>query len=154
MHAVVRSLVPASCLAGVLIFGALVPSAEAQECSEATVEGDYAFAIQGTVARIGPIAASGITSFDGQGETNITGFINTRRNRFPTFEADIDGTYEVNADCTGSATFEIPAPGLFNRFTELEFEAVIVDQGAEIRYLITTPGVVFAGASVRLEPSP
>lgn len=154
MHAVVRSLVLASCLAGVLIFGASVPSAEAQECSEATVEGDYAFAIQGTVARIGPIAASGITSFDGQGETNITGFINTRRNRFPAFEADIDGTYEVNADCTGSATFEIPAPGLFNRFTELEFEAVIVDQGAEIRYLITTPGVVFAGASVRLEPSP
>jgi hypothetical protein len=154
MHALVRSLAPASYLVGVLIFGAWAPSAEAQGCSEATVEGDYAFALQGNVARIGPIAASGITSFDGEGDTSITGFINTRRNRFPAVEADIDGTYEVNADCTGSATFEIPAPGLFNRFTELEFEAVIVDQGREIRYLITTPGVVFAGTSVRLEPSP
>ena len=154
MHAVVRSLVPASCLAGVLIFGASVPSAEAQECSEATVEGDYAFAIQGTVARIGPIAASGITSFDGKGESQHHGLHQHGGTGLPAFEASIDGTYAVNADCTGSATFKIPAPGLFNRFTELQFEAVIVDQGEEIRYLITTPGVVFAGTSVRLEPSP
>jgi hypothetical protein len=29
---------------------------------------------------------------------------------------------------------------------------VIVDQGEEIRYLITTPGIVFAGNSVRQRP--
>lgn len=154
MNAVVRSIVAASCLAGALV-GAFMPSAQAQECSESTVEGSYAFAIQGNVARIGPIAASGITTFDGEGLATITGFINTRRIRIPAFDVSIDGTYTVDPeDCTGSATFTIPGPGLFDRFTELQFEAVIVNQGEEIRYLITTPGVVFAGASVRQDQSP
>ena len=68
-------------------------------------------------------------------------------------EASANGTYTVDPeDCTGSATFQIPAPGLFDRFTELTFEGVIVGEGKEIRYLITTPGVVFAGASVRQDP--
>jgi hypothetical protein len=55
-------------------------------------------------------------------------------------------------DCTGSATFDLPAPGLFGRFTELRFEAVIVNRGEEIRYLITTPEIVFAGSSTRQFP--
>jgi len=132
-----------------------VPIAQAQEkgqstkCSKRTVKGRYAFALQGNVASIGPIAASGTTSFDGNGLANITGFINTTSGA-PAIEASIPGTYTVNpADCTGSATFNIPAPGLFSLLTELRFEAVIVNRGEEIRYLITTPGVVFAGSSVR-----
>jgi hypothetical protein len=74
----------------------------------------------------------------------------TRRAGIPCSNQAPTGTYTVNPeDCTGSATFKIPPPGLFDRFTELQFEGVIVGQGEEIRYLITTPGVVFAGSSVR-----
>jgi hypothetical protein len=136
----------------VLLAGAFAPSAQALECSERTIEGSYAFALQGTVADIGPLAASGTTSFDGEGGANITGFINTTSGT-PVLEASADGTYTVDPeDCTGSATFEIPAPGLFDRFTQLQFEGVIVGEGEEIRYLITTPGVVFAGSSVRQDP--
>jgi len=168
MKAITKSLIPASCLAGVLFVGftissgakgdggkAFVPIAQTQEkgpstkCSESTVKGPYAFALQGTVAGIGPLAASGTTTFDGKGHTNITGFINTTSGA-RAIKASIDGIYTVNPhDCTGSAIFKIPAPGLFDRFTELRFEAVIVNRGEEIRYLITTPGVVFAGNSVR-----
>jgi hypothetical protein len=168
METIIRSIIPAGCLAGVLAVGfaisngaqggsdgASVSIAQAQEngrsakCSERTVKGRYAFALQGTVAIVGPIAASGTTTFDGNGFANITGFINTTSGA-PAVEASIDGTYTVDPhDCTGSATFSIPAPGFFDRFTELRFEGVIVDRGEEIRYLITTPGVVFAGNSVR-----
>jgi len=168
MKPIISSIIPVSCLAGALFVGyaisssakgesleALVQIAQAQgkgpstKCSERTVKGRYAFALQGTVAIIGPLAASGTTTFDGNGFANITGFINTTSGA-PAIEASIDGTYTVNAhDCTGSAVFKIPAPGLFDQFTELRFEAVIVNRGEEIRYLITTPGVVFAGNSVR-----
>jgi hypothetical protein len=168
MKPIVSSIIPAGCLAGALLVGITVsgsaggegleapaPIARAQgkgpgaKCSERTVKGRYAFALQGTVAVVGPLAASGTTTFDGNGFANITGFINTTTGA-PAIEASIDGTYTVDPhDCTGSATFSIPAPGFFDRFTELRFEGVIVDRGEEIRYLITTPGVVFAGNSVR-----
>ena len=169
MKPTISSTIRASCLAGALFAGFAISSgaegesledpvliAQAQgkgpntKCSERTVKGRYAFALQGTVANnIGPLAASGTTTFDGNGLANITGFINTTSGA-PAIEASIDGTYTVNPhDCTGSAIFKIPAPGLFDQFTELRFEAVIVNRGEEIRYLITTPGVVFAGNSVR-----
>ena len=168
MKAITKATIPASCLAGVLFIGFAIGDgakgdnggasqsiAQAQEkgrdanCSERTIKGRYAFALQGTVAVVGSIAASGTTTFDGNGFANITGFINTATGA-PAIEASIDGTYTVDPyDCTGSATFSIPGPGFFDRFTELRFEGVIVNKGEEIRYLITTPGVVFAGSSVR-----
>jgi hypothetical protein len=153
MKAVSRLMTIASCLAAVMLIElALAPVAGAQECSERTIRGIYVFALPGNVDLIGPIAASGTTTFDGEGGVNITGFINTR-NGDPVIEASIDGTYEVDPEtCTGTADVEIPAPGIFDRFTELHFEGVIVDQGEEIRYLITTPGIVFTGTSVRQRP--
>jgi hypothetical protein len=150
MKALVGSTIPAGCLIAVLLAGTFVPNAQARECSERTIKGSYAFALQGAVESIGPLAASGTTTFDGEGSANITGFVNTTSLEI---EASIDGTYVVNPeDCTGSAIFDIPPPGLFGRFTELRFEGVIVGKGEEIRYLITTPGVVFAGTSVRQDP--
>ena len=160
--ALIRAVIPASCLAGVVFVGlasvsgakgdSAVP-ADTTTCSEETVAGTYAFAIEGNVAGLGPIAASGTTTFDGKGEATITGFIARTKGSSPAFETSADGTYTVDADsCTGSGTFTIPAPGLFNRFTSLQFEGVIVNQGEEIRYLITNPGVAFAGTSVRQEP--
>jgi hypothetical protein len=150
MKAAMGSTIPAGCLVAMLFAGTCTQIAQARECSERTIEGTYAFGLEGTVqGDIGPLAASGTTTFDGEGGASITGFINTTGGD-PVLEASADGTYTVNPeDCTGSATFKIPPPGLFDRFTELQFEGVIVGQGEEIRYLITTPGVVFAGSSVR-----
>ena len=129
----------------------LIPAAQAQStpCSERTLRGPYAFAIPGHIQGVGPIAAAGTTSFDGLGRTTIKGFINTTTSA-PPIAATLTGTYTVDPQtCTGSATYTAPAPGLFGRFTELRFQAVIVRNGEEIRYLITTPGIVFAGTSVR-----
>ena len=168
MARIIRSITPTTCLVGLALTAAAIGGsakveggeagisiAQSQQnqpngkCSLVTVKGRYAFALQGTVAMIGPLAASGTTTFDGKGHVNITGFVNTTSGE-PAFKASIDGTYTVNPQkCTGAAVFKIPAPGIFARFTELRFEGVIVNHGEEIRYLITTPGVVFAGNSVR-----
>ncbi len=170
---ITRLIVVAGCLATALLIGLVISVGAARDsargfastvqvfeadekehhrCSERTVRGSYAFALQGNVIGIGPIAASGTTTFDGEGAATIRGFINTTT-AAPAIEASLAGSYTVNGeDCTGSATFDVPAPGLFGLFS-LHFEAVIVNKGEEIRYLITTPGVVFAGASVRQFPS-
>lgn len=119
-----------------------------EKCSERTVRGTYAFALTGSVIGVGPIAASGTTTFDGKGKFSITGAINTTTlNQL--IEGTFHGTYTVNRDdCTATAT--VTTPGVFG-FTDLNFRAVIVDEGHEIRYLITNPGIVFAGATVRQE---
>ena len=117
-----------------------------ERCSERTVRGTYAFALTGSVIAVGPIAASGTTTFDGKGKISITGAINTTTLN-PVIEGTFHGTYVVNPDdCT--ATASVTTPGVFG-FMELNFRAVIVNKGEEIRYLITNPGIVFAGATVR-----
>lgn len=136
----------------------IVPNAQAMEknnekdvgrsCTERTVKGTYAFALTGSVIGVGPIAASGTTTFDGEGIFSITGTINTTTLN-PVLEGTFTGTYSVNPDnCTGTATVTIPTPGIFG-YTDLHFKGVIVDRGEEVRYLITNPGIVVAGAFVR-----
>lgn len=149
-----RSLIISSSIACSLLTPGIIPSAEAQTaCTAATVRGPYAFGIVGSVQGVGPIAASGTTTFDGIGRVSLKAFINTTTGA-PATEIQAAGNYTVNpADCTGSATLNIPPPGLFGGLTQLLFRGVIVNGGAEIRYLITTPGIVFAGASVRQFPS-
>jgi hypothetical protein len=127
----------------------LVPTAQAKtagRCSERTVKGTYAFALTGSVINVGPIAASGTTTFDGEGNVSLTGAINTTTLN-PTVEGTFTGTYTVNPeDCTGSVV--VTTPGVFG-YTDLHFKGVIINQGQEVRYLITDPGIVFAGATVR-----
>jgi hypothetical protein len=155
-------IVFASCLlAAVFVFcssGAgntadLVPTVIAHDqehngrrCSKRTVKGTYAFALQGNVNGVGPIAASGTTTFDGRGHVSLTGTINTTTLN-PVVEGTFEGTYNVNSeDCTGTATFT--TPGVFG-FTDLHLKGVILNNGEEIRYLITDPGIVFAGSTAR-----
>ena len=127
----------------------LVPTAQAKtagRCSERTVKGTYAFALTGSVINVGPIAASGTTTFDGEGNVSLTGAINTTTLN-PILEGTFTGTYTVNPDdCTGNVV--VTTPGVFG-YTDLHFKGVIINQGQEVRYLITDPGIVFAGATVR-----
>jgi hypothetical protein len=149
-----RSLMILGGVFGSLLTTGIVPRAEAQTgCTAALLKGPYAFGIVGNVQGVGPIAASGTTTFDGINRVSFKAFINTTSGA-PAIQTEVFGSYTVNpANCTGSATLNVPPPGLFNRFTQVHFEGVIVNGGAEIRYLITTPGIVFAGASVRQFPS-
>jgi hypothetical protein len=158
-------IVVASCLltVAIVLYGGgagdmtdLVPTVRAHDqdhngrrCSKRTVKGTYAFALQGNVVGVGPIAASGTTTFDGRGHVSLTGTINTTTLN-PVVEGTFEGTYRVNSeDCTATATFT--TPGIFG-FTDLHFRGVILNNGEEIRYLITDPGIVFAGATARQFP--
>ena len=96
-------------LAGVLAIGTgyAKDESEAAKCSEATLDGTYLFAadgveIKGNEQRL--FANTGYEVFDGQGKVkqvftlNINGKKVIRNDR-------ISGTYSVEADCTGTATY-------------------------------------------------
>jgi hypothetical protein len=103
-----------------------------RECSNRTLRGDYGFSITGTVFPPSPVPSFlvrgvAMTRFDGRG--NLTQVDFATRNGVPTGTDWRPGTgsYEVNADCTGTAEihFADGSPSLFLRM-------VIVDGGRQI----------------------
>lgn len=107
-------------------------------CSVATLNGNYGFtssgfttpnhSIKGTEV---PFSVVGGGSFDGTGSFSITFTLAIRGGISQGLTTS--GTYTVNPDCTGTATF---TTGAVAGDTE---NMVIVSGGAEIFQIITTP---------------
>ena len=100
------------------------------KCSEATLKGTYLFAqngveIKGDEQR--PVAIAGYEVFDGNGKvkgvdsSNFNGEI-TRNERF-------SGTYSVNADCTGTATYS----------DGTRYDQFIAPDGSILTFVLTKP---------------
>jgi hypothetical protein len=108
-------------------------------CNLATVRGDYGIQMQGTRPAPGGLTESVIgvlvRTYDGQGNfdqvSNVKGSITGTIPDSTSF-----GTYEVNADCTGSIRFQAPN-GLL-----VEERLVVVDDGREIRAAVMAPTAV------------
>ena len=117
-------------------------TAAAQGCSDATLTGTYGVQMQGTNP-VPPALGGGtqsvigvvIRTYDGMGTftqiDNIKGSVTGI-----TPDRPGSGTYQVNADCSGSAQFE-PAPG-----TTLTEKFVVVEGGAQIWSIVTSPAAV------------
>ena len=99
-------------------------------CTAATIAGSYGTLLTGTIVGFGPIAQVGVATYDGAGHWSRTETTNVNGNTFPI--ETIAGTYNVNADCTGSTQDEQGHASTF----------VIVNHGKEILVLVTDHGVV------------
>ncbi|MCI0389147.1 MAG: hypothetical protein MOB07_10345 [Acidobacteria bacterium] len=133
----------------------LAPTARAQEqddpferartrrCSAGTLKGRYGSSVTGTLAGLGPVWIVGWSDFDGIGSftaadtASLNGAISNR---------SYSGTYQVNADCTGSLKFVLPPP----RVLERNFNFVLVDGGKEGFAIETDPGTGISGVFKRL----
>ena len=114
-----------------LLLASLVPAANAQQCTAATLAGSSGFTFSGFVKDHGrnvPFAGTGLSTSDGAGNLSatITAAENGDVETFP-----YTGTYVVNPDCTGSVT---STSGGAN------FSFVIVDGGKEVLGVATDPG--------------
>ena len=105
-------------------------NASRAKCSNATLKGTYLFAqngveIKGDEQR--PFALAGFDVFDGNGKvkgvdsSNFNGEI-TRNERF-------SGTYSVNADCTGTATYS----------DGTRYDQFIAPDGSILTFVLTKP---------------
>jgi hypothetical protein len=116
-------------------------SAYAFECSNATLNGEYAFGVTGYTP---PGVVAGIKVFDGNGSLTQRDYQgdSLRTMNLADFSTGEYGEYSVNSDCTGSMTINIPVPGTSTGVIKILF--VISGRGQHIHEVVaefTPPGV-------------
>jgi hypothetical protein len=134
----------------VLTAGALAPMATAQDkgCTNASLQGTYAYTSTGTITAppdiAGPIAEVGSQYFDGKGNTTATATISASGQ----IQAlTITGTYTVNPDCTGTASLQVSP---FDITVDVLF--VVDDSGNGFQAMETDAGLVITRFGRRLYP--
>jgi hypothetical protein len=123
-----------------------VASAGWHECSNRTLRGDYGFAIDGSIVTPGgPILVRGVamTTFDGHGNLTQVDFVTLNGVPASADWRPATGTYEVNADCTGSAEFQ-PVGGALIRV-----RMVVTDGGRQVRNVVLGNATGAVGTKVR-----
>ena len=123
------------------VFGMLMCSSclAAQTCSTESLKGAYGFSVKGTnvVANVqfaitGRFESDGEGHFAGAGSESVSGSV---------FHTAFQGTYEINADCTGSAILQ------FSNNVAAHLEFVLVDDAAEILIIDTDQGTIETGVA-------
>jgi hypothetical protein len=98
-------------IAAVLMGLSVLPAAADEKCSDASLKGDYAYAVNGTevtVPPVGPVAILGKITADGKG--SFSGSVNgSIAGAFILTDVPVSGTYSVASDCTGTLTTVYPA---------------------------------------------
>lgn len=116
-------------------------------CSNRTLRGDYGFNIEGTIfAGPAPILlrALAMAHFDGRGNQTQVDFATL--NGVPTGDdwRPGTGTYEINADCTGSAVITPDGGG-----PSLSLRLVVVDGGRQVFTIVEGNATGSWGIKVR-----
>jgi len=89
-----------------------VAAEDSKKCSAANAAGQWGFTISGSIPAIGPVGAVGIFTQDSSG--NITG-TETRSLNGDVADETLAGTATVNADCSGTDTFQVFESGILVR---------------------------------------
>ena len=110
------------------------PAAKAADsgCSNATLRGAYADQDTGTIVGVGPFAGVNVDTFNGKGKITISGVSSLNGSVSAGVET---GTYQVNADCTG--TYTVTGGGI-----TVDAFFVVDETGKELQIVITDPGTV------------
>jgi hypothetical protein len=109
------------------------PAARANGCSASTLSGTYSDQDTGTIVGVGPFAGVNVDTFDGRGRLTIKGVSSVNGSVSP---GTSTGTYQVNADCTGTYSVSDAYGDTFTAFF------VISDGGNELRIIVTNAGTV------------
>ena len=112
-------------------------------CSNATLNGEYAFGVLTVASSTGPGVVAGIKVFDGNGNLTQRDYIG---NSVPAEFAppgQETGTYTVNRDCTGNMIINLNAPVPTGSTGVIEILFVISNGGRHIHEVVsefTPPG--------------
>jgi hypothetical protein len=99
-------------------------------CSNATLHGSYAFTESGTILDIGPVAVAGVIEADGNGKLTAADTVSLNGE---VIQGDLDFTYQVNPNCTGTAS---SVPGQ----EPAHFNVVLVNRGEQVVGIHTDRG--------------
>lgn len=121
-------------------------SVSGPECSDHTLRGDYAFAIDGTILSApSPLLLRGVamTHFDGHGNLSQVDFVTLNGVAGGPDWRPATGTYEINPDCTGKAQI-IPAGA-----PPLNLRLVVGDRGRQVWTVVIGNATGSTGTRVR-----
>jgi hypothetical protein len=120
-------------------------------CSDATLKGDYAFTVYGQILNVDGTVTTrtgiAMTHFDGWGglkQIDYVSMLTPGHNPpggidiSPAFRQDENGTYHVNADCTGTAEIDFPKPPGGTSGAVIKLIFVLADYGREIHTVVTS----------------
>lgn len=119
-----------------------------QACTNATLVGPFGYLLQGNLIEQGSLApygdmgsltADGKGNFNGSGTESLAGTIASG--------TTITGTYNVNTDCTGSASLTYS-----NGLGPFHFNLVILNNGQEIKFMQYDNGSIVSGGA-RQQPA-
>jgi hypothetical protein len=99
-------------------------------CSNATLHGSYAFTESGTIQEIGPVAVAGVFQADGKGSLTTADTVSLNGE---IIQEKLDFSYQVNPDCTGTAS---SAPSQ----EPAHFSFVIIHRGEQVIGIHTDQG--------------
>jgi hypothetical protein len=154
MSTISMAAMPSVIICGVLATGCAALAGEEGHCSNATLSGDYGFAIEGVILAVpgvpalppGGLLFRGVTMthFDGKG--GFTQVDHDVLNGEPQAEdwAPLSGTYSINRDCTG--TMVINQAG--NPLSPVNLHLVVVKHGTEIHTVVDVNAVTSVGIKV------
>jgi hypothetical protein len=127
-----KSLIAIIALSGALVCAGGGPAA-ADGCSNATLNGEYAFGVTNLSI---PQVVTGIKNFNGNGKFTQRDYQgdSLRTMGLTDFSTGETGTYSVNSDCTGTGIINIPVPGISNG--TIWFVFVISDGGRHIHEVV------------------
>lgn len=122
-------------------------------CSNSTLNGTYGFSFDGfegissrtplPISQFVPLAAAGTFEFDGSGgvtDNHTASYGGLLKN------VSQNGTYQINGDCTGTATFNLCPLGCPSVTT---WDLIVVNGGQEIRFLVTGDSRVMEGSMTK-----
>jgi hypothetical protein len=116
----------------------LMPVVQAQNgCSESALRGPYGFQIKGTIVGLGPIGGVARLVFDGAGNFTQTDNVTVNGSKILVNRSG-SGTYDVEADCTGTQTLNTGGQVIHTSF-------VIAENGKEVFDEVTDPDRVITG---------
>jgi len=134
-----------------LFLGAIsaVPAHAQLACSNSSLVGDYSIRITGAIVagpQAGPANGVNMTHFDGRGNLTSVDHVIINGNVPAVDWRPAVGTYSVNADCTGQASFTYPdglTPGLTYYFVLTNYSQASAFgryRFAQMDIVVSTPG--------------
>lgn len=120
-------------------------------CSDATLKGDYATTISAQILNgDGTLSVRNgvsIKNFNGRGNITFIDYVASLTlsrvppggiDLNPAFRVGLTGTYHVNADCTGTAEFDFPAPPGLSSGQVIKLMFVLAAHGNEIHAVVAS----------------
>jgi len=119
--------------------GFLLPHSAQAACTVASFSGTFNYTLVGTVDGV-PLTIKGTLIADGTGKLTDT---NTITYAHPPVTNNSDaGTYQMNANCTGSLIFHYSSE-------IVHFDFVLVNGGTELYLVCTDPNTVLSGTGTK-----